>query len=120
MAALRVESWGFVFGKRCAHAESDFAPPPRTSMPLTFTRSWNDEDLERYRDSVVRFIEAEMLPDDEAARGRGHVGHALWRRAGELGFLCADIPEAHGGSGGDFRHEAVFYEEMARRGLTGM
>jgi hypothetical protein len=48
-------------------------------MPLTFTRSWNDEDLERYRDSVVRFIETEMLPDDEAARGRGHVGHAIWR-----------------------------------------
>ena len=89
-------------------------------MPLTFTRSWNDEDLERYRDSVARFIDTEMLPDDEAARGRGHVGHAIWRRAGELGFLCADIPEAHGGSGGDFRHEAVFYEETARRGLTGM
>jgi len=89
-------------------------------MPLTFTRSWNDEDLERYRDSTVRFIETEMLPDDEAARRRGHVGHAIWRRAGELGFLCADIPEAHGGGGGDFRHEAVFYEETARRGLTGM
>ena len=89
-------------------------------MPLTFTRSWNDEDLERYRDSAVRFIETEMLPDDEAARRRGHVGHAIWRRAGALGFLCADIPEAHGGGGGDFRHEAVFYEETARRGLTGM
>jgi acyl-CoA dehydrogenase len=89
-------------------------------MPLTFTRSWNDEDLERYRASVVRFIEAEMLPDDEAARRRGHVGHAIWRRAGALGFLCADIPEAYGGAGGDFRHEAVFYEETARRGLTGM
>ena len=89
-------------------------------MALTFKRSWTDEDLERYRDSVARFIESEMLPDDEAARKRGHVGHALWRRAGELGLLCADIPERYGGGGGDFRHEAVFYEEMARRGLTGM
>ena len=89
-------------------------------MPLTFTRSWNDEDLERYRASVVRFVETEMLPDDEAARRRGHVGHAIWRRAGALGFLCADIPDAYGGAGGDFRHEAVFYEETARRGLTGM
>jgi acyl-CoA dehydrogenase len=89
-------------------------------MTLTFKRSWTDEDLDRYRDSVSRFIEAELLPDDEAARKRGHVGHAIWRRAGALGFLCADIPDAYGGGGGDFRHEAVFYEETARRGLSGM
>jgi acyl-CoA dehydrogenase len=89
-------------------------------MPLQFTRSWSDPDLDGFRTSAARFIESEMLPADEAARQRGHVGHALWRRAGELGFLCTDIPEAYGGAGGDFRHEAVFYEEMARRGLTGM
>jgi acyl-CoA dehydrogenase len=89
-------------------------------MALQFERSWSDEDLERYRASVARFIETEMLPEDAAARARGHVGHDLWRRAGALGFLCADIPERYGGGGGDFRHEAVFYEEMARRGLTGM
>jgi len=89
-------------------------------MALQFKRSWSDEDLERYRDSVARFIEAEMLPKDAQARQRGHVGHAIWRLAGELGFLCADIPEVYGGGGGDFRHGAVFYEETARRGLTGM
>lgn len=89
-------------------------------MPLPFTRSWNDEDLEAFRDSVARFAETEMLPADEEARQRGHVGHALWRRAGELGFLCTDIPEAYGGGGGDFRHEAIVYEELARRGLSGM
>ncbi|HSW08648.1 acyl-CoA dehydrogenase family protein [Aquabacterium sp.] len=89
-------------------------------MPLAFKRSWNDEDLARYRDSVIRFIEVELQPQDEAARQQGHVGHAIWRRAGELGFLCPDIPEAYGGGGGDFRHGAVFYEEMARRALTGM
>jgi acyl-CoA dehydrogenase len=89
-------------------------------MPLTFQPSWEDADLRAYRASVARFIEQEMAPGDEAARRRGHVGHELWQRAGELGFLCADIPEAYGGAGGDFRHEAVFQEEMARRGLSGM
>ena len=64
-------------------------------MPLSFKRSWTDEDLDRYRDSVARFIEAELLPDDEAARKRGHVGHAIWRRAGELGFHSIDIPEKY-------------------------
>ena len=89
-------------------------------MPIEFRRSWSDEDLELYRDTVVRFIETEVLPHDEEARKRGHVGHEVWRKAGALGLLCADIPEAYGGAGGDFRHEAVFYEEMSRRALTGM
>ncbi len=89
-------------------------------MPIDFRPAWLDADLEAYRDTVERFVETEMLPEDEAARKRGHVGHALWRRAGQLGLLCADIPERYGGGGGDFRHEAVFYEAMARRALTGM
>jgi acyl-CoA dehydrogenase len=59
--------------------------------------------------NVIRFIETEMLPSDEEARKRGHVGHELWLKAGELGLLCADIPEEYGGGGGEFRHEAVFY-----------
>lgn len=89
-------------------------------MPIQFRRSWTDPDLDQYRDTVVRFLDEEMQPDDEAARKRGHVGHELWRKAGALGLLCTDIPEEWGGGGGDFRHEAVLYEEMARRSLSGM
>ncbi len=89
-------------------------------MPIEFRRSWITPELESFRSTVVRFLEDEMLPQDEAARQRGHVGHEIWRRAGELGLLCIDIPEVWGGAGGDFRHEAVLCEEMARRGLTGM
>lgn len=89
-------------------------------MPIEFRRSWTDPDLDQFRDTVVRFLEEEMQPEDQAARQRGHVGHEIWRKAGALGLLCTDIPEAWGGGGGDFRHEAVVYEEMSRRSLTGM
>lgn len=89
-------------------------------MPIDFRPAWLDADLEIYRDTVERFVETEMLPHDEAARKRGHVGHELWRRAGQVGVLCSDIPERYGGGGGDFRHEALLYEAMGRRGLTGM
>lgn len=89
-------------------------------MPLDLKRSWSDPDLDLYRDTVARFIDEEMAPRDETARERGHVGRDIWRRAGELGLLCADIPQQYGCAGGDFRHEAVFYEEMARRALSGM
>ncbi len=88
-------------------------------MPIDFRPAWSTPELESYRSTVIRFIHTEVQPDDEAARKRGNVGHALWRKAGSLGLLCADIPEEFGGGGGDFRHEAVMYEELARRSLTG-
>ena len=89
-------------------------------MPIEFQRSWNDPDIAQYRDTVIRFINEHMLPHDEEARKNGNVGHALWRKAGEAGLLCTDIPQEWGGGGGDFRHEAVFYEEAARRSLSGL
>jgi len=89
-------------------------------MSIDFRPSWLDDELAMYRETVVRFVETEMSPRDAEARQRGHVGHELWRRAGELGLLCSDIPETYGGGGGDFRHEAVFYDAMSRRGLNGM
>ncbi|WP_321960543.1 acyl-CoA dehydrogenase family protein [Paraburkholderia sp. J7] len=89
-------------------------------MPLAFSRSWSDEDIELYRDNVARFVEREVQGGDEEARKRGHVGHEIWRKAGALGLLCADVPDTYGGGGGDFRHEAVFLEELAARALTGM
>jgi acyl-CoA dehydrogenase len=80
---------------------------------------WMDADLETFRDQVRKFVTTEMLPHDAAWREQQHVGHAVWRKAGETGLLCTDIPVEHGGAGGDFRHEVVFYEEQARLGLTG-
>lgn len=89
-------------------------------MSIDLTPRWQDEEVSMFRDSVGRFLEAEMLPGDEEARKRGHVGHELWRKVGQAGLLCTDIPEQYGGAGGDFRHEAVVAEEMGKRGLTGL
>jgi len=88
-------------------------------MALNLTRSWTNPELDLWRDTCARFVEQELVADDEAARKRGHVGHAVWRKAGALGLLCTDIPEEYGGGGGDFRHEAVLSEECARRGISG-
>jgi len=80
---------------------------------------WMDDELEALRDAVAKFAAAEMLPHDAAWRAQHHVGKDIWRRAGEMGLLCTDIPAQYGGAGGDFRHEAVIYEELNRRGLSG-
>jgi acyl-CoA dehydrogenase len=78
-----------------------------------------DEDLTMFRDAVARFVESEMVPHDEQWRHQKHVGHEIWRKAGAQGMLCTDIPAEYGGAGGDFRHEAVVYEETQRRGMSG-
>ena len=88
-------------------------------MMIGSASPWMDDELAMHRDAVVRFVEAEMLPKEGEWRRQQHVGHEIWRRAGALGFLCTDIPTDYGGAGGDFRHEAVIYEELGRRGLTG-
>src|SRR5580698_2629204 len=81
--------------------------------------NWMDDDLSIFRESVARFVETEMVPCDEQWRKQQHVGKEIWRKAGAQGFLCTDISADYGGVGGDFRHEAILYEETARRGITG-
>jgi acyl-CoA dehydrogenase len=84
-----------------------------------YVSPWMDEDLAIFREAVIKFVESEMVPQEAAWREQQHVGRDIWRKAGEVGFLCTDIPVQGGGGGGDFRHEAVLYEELARRGLSG-
>jgi acyl-CoA dehydrogenase len=80
---------------------------------------WMDEDLRVLRETIARFVETEMAPLDARWRAQHHVDLETWRRLGELGFLCLDIPAEYGGGGGDFRHECILYEETCRRGLSG-
>lgn len=86
---------------------------------MSYRSPWMNDELVIYREAVTRFVESEMLPHEARWREEHNVGHEIWRKAGELGFLCADIPAEFGGAGGDFRHEVVLYEELARRGLSG-
>jgi acyl-CoA dehydrogenase len=88
-------------------------------MTSAYASPWMDDDLAIFRDSVARFVDAEMVPQDEQWRKQQHVGKDIWRKAGGMGLLCTDISAEYGGAGGDFRHEAVLYEETARRGISG-
>jgi acyl-CoA dehydrogenase len=90
-----------------------------TSGINTHVSPWMDEDLTIFREAVSRFVDAEMVPNDPQWREQQNVGKDIWRKAGVMGLLCTDISTAYGGIGGDFRHEAVIYEELGRRGLSG-
>jgi acyl-CoA dehydrogenase len=85
----------------------------------TYESPWMDDDLRMLRDAISRFVETEFVPLDDKWRKQHHVDKASWRQIGAAGFLLLDIPAEYGGGGGDFRHEALLYEETMRRGLSG-
>ena len=73
-----------------------------------------------FRDSVRKFVKDEIVPFHEQWEAKGMVPRSIWRRAGELGFLCMSAPEQYGGPGvDDFRYNTILAEEMARAGATG-
>ena len=79
---------------------------------------WMDDELEMFRDAARRFVEQEIVPNDDRWRAQHHVDRSIWNKAGEIGLLCTDIPAEYGGVGGDARHESVVAEEMGGHGIT--
>ncbi|MBZ2207692.1 acyl-CoA dehydrogenase family protein [Massilia sp. R798] len=73
-------------------------------------------ELEGFRDAVRRFVDTEVVPNQEHWRKQQHVGRRVWEKGGEMGILLADIPEEYGGSGGTFAHQSVVFEELGYAG----
>jgi len=80
------------------------------------TPSWMNPELEGFRDAVRRFVASEIAPHGERWRQQQHVDRELWNKAGAMGLLAADIPDEYGGSGGDFAHMAIIFEELGYAG----
>ena len=89
--------------------------------PLNVPKSnWrNDEEMDIFSDAVGQFFEKECAPHVPAWRKAGVVPRDIWTKAGEMGLLCASVPEEYGGAGGDFRHEAVIIEQQQWKGVDG-
>ena len=77
---------------------------------------WMNPELEGFRDAVRRFVDNEIVPHGERWRKQQHVDRALWSKGGDMGILCADIPEQYGGSGGTFAHQSIVFEELGYAG----
>lgn len=86
-----------------------------------YVSPWMDEELHIMRHAVRKFFQKEFVPNMPGWEKQGYIDRDAWKLAGDAGILCASIPEAYGGGGGDFRHEMVLVEEMgyARLGSFG-
>ena len=83
-----------------------------------------DRDLfspedEQFRESVRRFVETELVPHHAEWEKAKQVPREIWRRAGDLGVLCCNLPEEYGGAGSSWLSNVIVIEEMARAGVTG-
>ncbi len=76
-------------------------------------------DHDEFRKNVRRFLEEECVPHHARWEEQQHVDRDIWRRAGELGFLCLTVPEEYGGMGGDRLFSTVLMEEQSYAGVTG-
>jgi alkylation response protein AidB-like acyl-CoA dehydrogenase len=84
-------------------------------------RNLFQEEHLMFRDAFRRFVANEIVPFHEQWEVEGIVPRDIWLKAGELGFLCMDVPEEYGGGGvKDFRYNAIVTEELTRVGATGV
>ena len=57
-------------------------------------RTLFNEEHELFRQSFRKFVEREVIPNQERWMEQGSVDRATWKKAGEAGFLCSESVDA--------------------------
>ena len=73
-----------------------------------------------FRDSLRKFLDKEIVPHVEELEEAGIVPRSAWKKMGEQGFLCTDVPEEYGGAGGDFLYSVIVCEELVKSNFSGL
>lgn len=83
-----------------------------------FTSNWMTEEHSMVYDSALKMFKS-WEDKDEQWRENGMIDREAWNEAGDMGFLCASMPEEYGGGGGDFGHEAAILLAQAQANQAG-
>jgi len=85
------------------------------------SHSFENEDRRAFRDSVIRFVQREIVPYADEWDEAGATPWALHRKVGDLGVFGFGIDERYGGLGFDDAHmRAIYAEEISKCGATGV
>lgn len=79
-----------------------------------------NEEHKLLRDSVRRFVEAEIVPNIEEWEEQKDIPRSLFKRVGELGYFGMRYPERYGGGEADFFSTIVLCEELGRSQSLGV
>lgn len=77
------------------------------------------EEHHQFREMARKFFETEVKPHHEEWEKAHIVPKEVWRKAGEYGLLCPDVPVEYGGSGADFLYNIIIIEESSKVGNSG-
>ena len=80
----------------------------------------NQEEVQMFRDMVLRFIEQEILPHVDSWEEKHEMPRDMWNVMGTAGLLLVDLPEQYGTAGASFDVCQMIQEEMCRLGLHGL
>lgn len=87
-------------------------------MLQTADRPLFTEDHNQFRDSVRKFIQAEIEPHLARWEEQGTIDRHLWTVAGQAGLIAPTVPAEYGGLGLDFGYNAVVNEELSYAGAN--
>jgi acyl-CoA dehydrogenase len=74
----------------------------------------------QFRERLRVFLEKEVSPFADQWEKDGIVPKSAWKKMGQGGFLCMDVPVEYGGMGGDFLYAVIASEEMTKTWITGL
>jgi alkylation response protein AidB-like acyl-CoA dehydrogenase len=80
----------------------------------------NNEEIQMFRDMVLRFLEQEVIPHYDEWEHNHHTPREIWNTLGSAGILLVDMPEKYGAAGASFDVCQMIQEEMCRLGLHGL
>lgn len=77
-----------------------------------------EEELSLLKKTIKSFSKKEIEEYYTEWEKNRDIPRDLWRKMGEAGLLCVDIPEKYGGLGAPFRFAAAIVDEFSRLGYN--
>ncbi len=87
---------------------------------MTTASDANNEELDLFRDMVLRFFDQEVLPNYEQWEADHLIPRVFWHTLGAAGLLLVDMPEQYGSAGTGFEVCQMIQQEMCKLGLHGL
>ncbi|AEP28256.1 acyl-CoA dehydrogenase family protein [Brumicola nitratireducens] len=87
------------------------------SAVMSITEDNNSEEIQMFRDMVLRFLEQEVVPHYDSWEKNHKMPREMWNTMGSAGLLLVDFPEKYGAAAASFDVCQMIQEEMCRLNL---